>query len=48
MIVGPKMMQEYNLEIGSGPTKYNQTRDPRVSNEFATVNIFLMQRNLQR
>ena len=48
MIVGPKMMQECNLEIGSGPIIYNQTRDPRVSNEFATVIFFLMQQNLQR
>ena len=31
------MMKEYNLEIGSGPTKYNPQADPRVSNEFATV-----------
>ena len=31
------MMREYNLEIGTGPTKYDPKRDPRVSNEFATV-----------
>ena len=37
VIVGPKMMQEYNLLIGNGPTQYDPQRDPRVSNEFATV-----------
>ena len=37
MIIGPKMMQEKNLEIGKSPTKYDPDRDPRVSNEFATV-----------
>ena len=37
MIVGPKMMQEYDLLIGNGPTQYKPQRDPRVSNEFATV-----------
>merc|ERR1711874_305921 len=37
MIIGPKMMQEKNLEIGNSPTKYDPERDPRVTNEFATV-----------
>ena len=37
IIIGPKMMQEKNLEIGKSPTKYDPDRDPRVSNEFATV-----------
>ena len=31
------MIQEYNLQIGNGPTQYNPEADPRVSNEFATV-----------
>ena len=33
-------MQEYNLKIDNGPTKYDPNRDPRVSNEFATVFFF--------
>ena len=41
-IIGPKMMQEYNLQIGSGPTKYDPEADPRVSNEFATVSFCCM------
>ena len=38
-IIGSEMMQEYDLHIGSRPTKYNPNIDPRVSNEFATVNL---------
>ena len=34
------MMEEYNLKIDNDPTKYNPDRDPRVSNEFATVFSF--------
>ena len=41
-IIGPKLMQEHNLQIGSGPTKYDPEADPRVSNEFATVSFCLM------
>ena len=32
------MMQKYRLNIGNGLTKYNPKTDPRVSNEFSTVN----------
>ena len=38
IVVGPKMMQKYRLNIGNGLTKYNPKTDPRVSNEFSTVN----------
>ena len=40
VIVGPQMIEEYDLKIDNGQTKYNPEQDPSVSNEFATVSSF--------
>ena len=37
LVVGPKMMEDYRLDIRDRLTKYNPNTDPRVSNEFSTV-----------
>ena len=37
LVVGPKMMEDYRLDIRDRLTKYNPNIDPRVSNEFSTV-----------
>ena len=37
LVVGPKMMENYRLDIRDRLTKYNPNTDPRVSNEFSTV-----------
>ena len=40
VIVGPQMIEEYDLKIDNGQTKYNPEQDPSVGNEFATVSVF--------
>ena len=40
MVVGPQIIEEYDLKIDNGQTKYNPEQDPSVSNEFATVSSF--------
>ena len=40
MVVGLQMIEEYDLKIDNGQTKYNPEQDPSVSNEFATVSSF--------
>ena len=40
MVVGPQKIEEYDLKIDNGQTKYNPEQDPSVSNEFATVSSF--------
>ena len=40
MVVGSQMIEEYDLKIDNGQTKYNPEQDPSVSNEFATVSSF--------
>ena len=44
MVVGPQIIEEYDLKIDNGQTKYNPEQDPSVSNEFATVSSLVIEK----